>query len=148
MSYNRDDFAPDVPFLQGMRVCLNPESPDYRQSNESAQGNAGYVVKCDLTEKNMKEWKSYSTRIRTEMVCRVQWDNGEQSSYYFHTLLHVESNPIDILFVKLTSGSTFFGPVDAVYQQVDNYVLKEGYHVRSTVLYDNAWRSKMLDLLG
>lgn len=148
MSFDKRNYAPDVPYIHGMRVCLNPDITDYRRQNERVQGNAGYVVQSDAAnEEMMLKWKTFSPTTRADIHCAVEWDNGWRGNYQFFMLLPVDSPAVDTIHIRLGNGNHYTGLPDKTYKVADEYVFGEGVKVRSIFTFDNEWRGKMLKLL-
>lgn len=149
MTFNPADYSPEVPFLPGERVCLNPETPNYQEYNRrQADGTAGYVIKLELNESGLKRWRTFDRRDRAQAVCHVRWDNGNTNSYKFFDLLPVNTPAIDIIVLKLANGATLRGPTEYVFGEADFYVIKERTTVVSMERFDAPYRAKMLDFIG
>lgn len=146
MSFNRQDYAPDVPYLPGTRVCLNPDAPNYRTYNETqAKGDAGYIVKLDLDATTFHNWRTYSPSTRAGVDTVVRWDNGHQNVYHFYDLLPVEATPIDVVHIVTRDGNSYYGPPEDTWKRADADVIKHGGKVRSVRVFDEEWRKKILD---
>lgn len=142
----------DIPFLPGHRVCLNPESDNYRRYNENqAMGNAGYIVVPVFNiDAEWIDYKTYSTRSKERLSVRVKWDNGVYNSYMFKDLLHVDSPPKNMIQVRLTNGETYNELVDehGGSQKLDELIIKGGHAIRSrhTRKFDDAYRNHIIEL--
>lgn len=135
----------DVVPVIGYKVILNPEGGQYHDYRHQSKDGAGWIVKNNLSNDELKNWihLSQSTKLRNVVI--VQWENGHKNSYQLADLLPIENDFRDVTTVLFDDGYEKRDFTEKIEEMIDYQVIVKGKEIVSRYDYDQAYRDQILN---
>lgn len=131
-----------LPPVQGQKVILNPEAPNYERYNRmQAKNRTGIITSVDSGR--MTRWERLNQERRADMLINVTWNEKDRYGYSAYQLLPIDDYA-DIIHVRFEDGIEKILPVNETTEKyLDEHIIKSGLSLIRKELFDQSYREKV-----
>lgn len=140
MSADQREWTPDDFLFTGQEVILNPDGSNYNSYNCTFKGRSGYVIDHQASDSDLMVILTSKTRHMPTWNITVQLEGGERMGMRVRDLLPTgEFKPVTQY--RFSGGKRIYQVGDEKVN-IDEMVIKEGQKIRTTTVYDQAFRNQ------
>lgn len=127
--------------LPGMRVCLNPESQNYKQLKTFINEEAGYIINLYLSYNDtlifQKKQKNFDILVKFDdnKIFRINTKN----------ILPINAPEVDVICYYLENNSIYYTINNEKNNDLELEVILNKKRITNITIYDDIWRQNMLE---
>lgn len=135
----------EQPPVIGYKVILNPEGEHYQEYRHQSKDGAGWIIKNNITEYDLKNWSRQPEHERLRALVRVKWENKGVGNYRLSDLLPIENGFRDVTHVFFNDGLVLRDFTEELEELIDEKVIVDEKAIIRRLDYNQAYRDHFLN---
>lgn len=137
---NKSEITP-ILFLPGMRVCLNPESPYYKNIKNVTKSEIGYLLSYLINEEDAL----FNLINNIDFTVLVKFDNFSKNYHVkIYDLLPIDAPQVDVKHYYLNNGAIYY-LIDKTMDELDEAVIIKRINIKDVKIYNDLYREKITE---
>ena len=139
-----------LPPLVGMKVCINPEKPNYNKYRKPTNNaTVGYIAnQCGLSKDLLKKWQANLRggleNLYSTYYVSVMFENGKRCNINYGDLILIDEPCVDVMMYGFESGTVYVaGGLGK--ELLEEKLINNGERVCSSEIFDKKWRLERLE---